>query len=136
LPTRNYLLRDGVEKTNQWDSVESIPFYAFEPKRAYEGLVPIYAQKEQEIRLILECPNNSAEPLFYALPSGGSQSENSCIVPLYEYYHDKTKRRIYSTKSSLQEQGWNRMEKPLCRVFKSPSTPPLLDSKAKPATRR
>jgi hypothetical protein len=128
----DYLLRDSVEKTNKWDSVESIPFYAVEPKRPGDGLVPIYAEKERTIKLTLERPNPSAEPLFYALPANETESNNSCIVPLYEYYHDKTERRIYSTKSAIEKEGWTRTEKPLFRVFKAPPAPPLLDSKAKP----
>jgi len=136
LPTRNYLLRDGVEKTNKWDSVESIPFYAVEPKRAHGDLVPIYADKGRAIRLTVERPDPSAEPLFYTLPSSGSESENSCIVPLYEYYHADTERRIYSTKPALQEKGWRRAENALCRVWKAPPGQLLLDSKAKPTAGR
>ena len=132
LPTRNYLLRDGVEKANKWDSVESILFYAVEPKRAHGDLVPIYADKGQAIRLTLERPNPSAEPLFYALPSSGPENENSCIVPLYEYRNAETERSIYSTKPA-EDKGWSRTENPLCRVWKSPPGPLLLDSKAKPS---
>ena len=130
---RDYLLRDGVEKAELWDSVESIPFYAVEPKRAHGDLVPIYADKGREIRLTAERPNPSAEPLFYALMSSEPESENSCIVPLYEYYHADTERRIYSTKPAIEEKGWRRTENPLCRVWKVPPGPLLLDSKAKPA---
>jgi len=128
----DYLLRDGVEKANKWDSIESIPFYAVEPKRAHNNLIPIYADKKREIRLTVKRPEPSAEPLFYALPSSGSEGENSCISALYEYYHADTQRRIYSTKPALQEKGWTRTNNPLCRVWKSPPDPPLLDSKAKP----
>lgn len=132
LPTRNYLLREGVEKTNKWDSVESIPFYAVEPKKAHDDLVPIYADKGRAIRLTLERPNPSAGPLFYALPSSGPESENSCIVPLYEYYHAETEQCLYSTNPARREKGWIRAGIPLCRVWKAPPAPPLLDSKAKP----
>jgi hypothetical protein len=128
----DYLLRAGVEKTNKWDSVESIPFYAVEPKRPHNDLVGIYADKGREIRLTAKRPNPSAEPLFYALPSSGPESENSCIMPLYEYRNAETERRIYSTKPALQEKGWTRAENALCRVWKAPPAPPLLDSKAKP----
>jgi hypothetical protein len=133
LPTRNYLLRDGVEKANKWNSVESIPFYAVEPKRAHGELIPIYADKGRETRLTPERPNSSDEPLFYALPSIGPVSENPCSVSLYEYRQDKTERRIYSTKPSLQDKGWRRTENPLCRVFKAPTGPLVLDRAAKPA---
>ena len=128
----DYLLRDGVEKTNKWDSVESIPFYAVEPKRAHGDLVPIYADNGPGIKLTVERPNQSAEPLFYALPASETDSKNTCIVPLYEYSHDDTERRIYSTESVIKEKDWIRTENSLCRVFKAPPAPPLLDSKAKP----
>ena len=133
LPTRNYLLRAGVEKMNKWDSIESIPFYAVEPKSAHGGLVPIYAEKAREIRLTTERPDPSAEPLFYALPSSGPESDNSCIAALYEYRNAKAERRIYSTKPALQEEGWIRAENALCRVWKAPPGPLLLDRNAKPA---
>ncbi|MHC4435769.1 MAG: hypothetical protein ACYS3S_00300 [Planctomycetota bacterium] len=129
LPTRNYLLRAGVEKANKWDSVESIPFYAFEPKRAHSNLIPIYAQSAG---LTAKRPDTSAEPLFYALPSSGPESENSCIAALYEYYNTKTKRRIYSTNPARQKKGWKRSENPLCRVWKAPPGPLLRDGEAKP----
>jgi hypothetical protein len=130
----DYLLRDGVENTNRWDSVESIPFYAIEPKKANNDLVPIYADKGRAIRLTLERPNPSAEPLFYALPSSGPESENSCIVPFYEYRNEETKRSIYSTQPALEEKGWRRMQNPICWVWKAPPGPLLLDRNAKPAT--
>ncbi len=125
----NYLLRDGVEKANKWDSVESIPFYAIEPKRAQGDLVPIYADN----KLTLERPNPLADPLFCALPSSEQNNGNSCIVPLYEYYQADTKQCIYSTKPALEKKGWRRSKNPLCRVWKAPPAPHLLDSKCKPA---
>ena len=129
----DYLLRYDVEKANKWDFVESIPFYAVEPKRAPGELVPIYADKGRETRLILEHPNPSAEPLFYSLPSSGSESKNPCIVALYEYRNDKTERRIYSTNPALEEKGWTRTQNALCKVWKAPPAPPLLDRDAKSA---
>jgi hypothetical protein len=130
----DYLLRDGVEKTNKWDSVESIPFYAVEPNRAGEGLIAVYAGGARRIKLSTEHPYPSVEPVFYALPAKGPKSENSCIVPLYEYYHTEDRRRIYSTKPDIKTKGWTRTEEPLCRVFKAPTVPLLLDRNAKPAT--
>ena len=129
----DYLLRDGVEKTNNWDSVDSIPFYAIEPKRAHGELIPIYTDKGRENRLTLERPNSSDEPLLFALPSSGPESKNPCSVSLYEYRQDKTERRIYSTKPFLQDKGWIRTENPLCRVWEAPQAPLLLEGKAKSA---
>jgi len=129
-----YLLRDGVQKANKWDSVESIPFYAFEPNRAGKDLIAVFANEGRQIRLTTERPNSSAGPLFYALPAIETESENTCIVPLYEYYHAEDRRRIYSIKPDIKTKGWTRTEEPLCRVFKAPPRPLLLDRHAKPAT--
>ena len=132
---QEYLLRDSVEKANKWDSVESIPFFAFEPGRAHGDIVPIYADKGQSLQLTKERPNQSAEPLFYALPSSKPESENPCIVALYEYRNSKTGRRIYSTKPTLEEKDWTREQNALCRVWKTLPVPILLDSKAKPVAK-
>jgi hypothetical protein len=130
---KNYLLADGVKTVGKWESVESVPFYAVEPQRASSDLVPIYAQKTGAgNKLTRERPNRSADALFYALPPAGSPKENLCVVPLYEYRHPDKEQYLYSTEPQLREEGWIRAENPLCRVWKSPPGPLLLDSKAMP----
>jgi len=138
LDRRDYLLLDGVEKQHKWDFVESIPFHAIEPDRAYEGLVGVYVHKipdknRQTPSLTVKSPNPNARPLFYALPPTDTGRENSSVAALYEYRHAETEQRLYSTQAQLDKKGWIRTEKPLCRVWKAPSYPLLLDSKAKPA---
>jgi hypothetical protein len=128
----DYLLRDGVEEADKWDSIESIAFYAVEPKRDHDDFIAIYADKGRSIKLTTERPNQSTGPLFYALSSNGQESENPCIVPLYEYYHAENRRRIYSTKPVMEEKGFTRAKEPICRVWKAPPAPPLLDGRAKP----
>ena len=135
---RNYLLRDGVEKTRKWDFVESIPFYAIEPARAYEGLVGAYVHKipgknRQTPSLTVKRPLPNAKPLFYALPPTDTGKENSSIVPLYEYRHADTEEHLYSIQARLDKKGWIRTEKPLCHVWKAPANILLLDGKARPA---
>jgi hypothetical protein len=134
---RDYLLRDGVEKASMWDFVESVPFYAVEPERALGDLVPLCAQKVparngRTVSLIAKRPGLAAEPLFYALPPGGPPNENPSVVSLYEYCHADTAQRLYSTKPQLHQKNWIRTDNPLCRVWKAPPAPLLLDSKAKP----
>jgi len=140
----HYMLRDGVENAGLWDNVESIPFYAFEPEQlvgwalahhhgtawAKAHPIAIYAQNAG---LTAERPNPSADPLFRALPPDTDAGDNSAIVLLYEYRHSKTERRLYSTDPARREKGWIRTGQPLCRVWKTPPGPPLIDSKAKPA---
>ena len=133
---RDYLLRNGVEKGRKWDSVKSIPFYAIEPARAYEGMVGVYVHKipgknRQTPSLTVKRPNPSAKPLFYALSTTDTGNENSSVVSLYEYRHKDTEQHLYSIQARLGKKGWIRTEKPLCRVWKAPSGPLLLDSKAK-----
>jgi hypothetical protein len=137
LPAPVYQVRDSVETAGKWASVESVPFYAIEPGRAGSDLIPVYAHKTiAGDKLTLERPDSPAKPLFCALPPGGSQNENPCIVPLYEYRHPEKEQYLYSTESQPPEKGWVRTENPLCRVWKSPPGPILLDNKAKPAPGR
>ncbi len=130
---KDYLLRDGVQTADKWDSVESVPFYAIEPDRAGSNFIPIYAQKTGDVnRLTAERPGGSVQPLFYALPPGDLSKENSWVVHLYEYRHADNEQYRYSTEPQLPEEGWVRAEVPLCRVWKSPPGPLLIDSNAKP----
>ena len=133
----DYLLREEVEKGDKWNFIESIPFYAVEPIRANKELIPVYyykvmGKKSGITSLTVKSPNQSAKPLFYALPSTDFSNDNSRIVPLYEYYHKDTEQHLYSTEAQLAEKGWTHTKKPLCRVWKAPDEI-LLDSKAKPA---
>ena len=131
-----YLLRDGVAKGEKWDSIESVAFYAFEPDRARDGLIPIYAAKAAESSsLVTEPPVPSERPLFYALPPAEPASANACIVPLYEYRRSDSGGRLYSTDAQLKKDGWTRGDKPLCRVWKTAPGPLLIDGAAKPPKR-
>jgi hypothetical protein len=133
----DYLMSEEVEKGDKWDFIESIPFYAVEPDRANKELIPVYSYKVMGKKsgitsLTVKSPNQSAKPLFYALPSTDLSNNNSRIVPLYEHYHKDTEQRLYSVKEQLGKKGWTRKEKPLCHVWKAPDEI-LLDSRAKPA---
>jgi hypothetical protein len=88
------------------------------------------------IRLAAQPPASPAEPSFYALPAGEQASENPCIAPLYEYSNTTSGEYLYSTQSQSGGPGWNRMEKPLCRVWKAPARTPLLDRAARPIVER
>jgi hypothetical protein len=135
-----YLLRDAVAKAGKWDSVESVAFHAVEPDRARDGLIPIYAagaagSNGRSVHLVTEPPATSEKPLFYALPSAESAPAHACIVPLYEYRHSDSGGRLYSTDAQLNKAGWTREDKPLCRVWKTPPGPLLIDGAAKPTER-
>jgi len=124
------LLRDGVESAGLLDNVESVPFYAIEPGRASDDLVGIYARSAG---LGAERPSESAKPLFYAQPASDPAGDNAAIVSLYEYRHTETDQCLYSTDPARRQKGWIRTGQPLCRVWKSPPGPLLLDSEARPA---
>jgi hypothetical protein len=131
----DYLMGDAIAQADKWESVESVAFYAIEPDRATDGLLAIYADKLPDggIPLTTESPAAGARPLFYARPSAAQTNTDACLVPLYEYRHADSGQRLYSTQSQLDEAGWSRLEKPLCRVYRTPPGPLLLDGQAKPA---
>ena len=132
-----YLLRAAVEKAGKWDSVEAIPFFAIEPEKANDKLIGVYAQTApaktgRTISLSLSPSDSSARPLFYALPPTHESDKNSSTVPLYEYRHTNTGRRLYSTSPQPQSKDWIREKDPLCCVWKTPPAPLLIDANAKP----
>jgi len=124
-----YLLRGGVETAGLWDNVDSVAFYAVEPERASNDLVGIYAHNAI---LSTERPDESSEPLFCALSTGGETSDNAAIASLYEYHHTEAGHRQYSTDPAQRQKGWIRTAQPRCRVWKAPPGPLLLDREAKP----
>jgi hypothetical protein len=137
----DYIMRSAVEEAGKWDAVEAVAFYAIEPDRAGDGTIPIYRLQasvgnSMRIRLAAQPTASPAEPLFYALPPGEQASENPCIAPLYEYSNTTSGEYLYSTQSQSGGPGWNRMEKPLCRVWKAPARTPLLDRAARPIVER
>ena len=122
--------------------VESIPFFAIEPDRVYEDLIPIFAEKSnpgaqgkgKDIvvlqRQVRGKPNS--KPLFYAV---APNQESSVTVMLYEYHNTSSGQRLYSTKADVQKKGWTCSAEPICRVWPNPVEPLMVDSKATPARR-
>ncbi len=145
LPVAVYQVRDGqgghrillghaVAEGNRWDDVQSVLFYAIEPGRGTDGTIPVYADTlpDGSTRLSLEPPETPAKPLFHALAGTGQTDENPAVVPLYMYRHSNSGRCYYSTDPQLPAEGWTREEAPLCRVWRAPPGPILLDRGAKP----
>ncbi|MBN1845872.1 MAG: hypothetical protein JW810_09330 [Sedimentisphaerales bacterium] len=140
-----YLPAGEVEKANRWDDIESVAFFAVEPQRAAANHIGIYAQMTAAVNgqtQALSCQRTApdAEPLFYALPAADTAADTTtntpeepdCIVPLYEYRHAATGRRLYRTEAQWQEAGWVRQKEPLCRVWLNVSKRQVLDHAAKP----
>jgi hypothetical protein len=69
--------------------------------------------------------------LFLALPASGSTPTGEHIVPLYEYRHAESGRRLYAletqNRAAPEQTGWTRSAEPLCRVWKTPAGPALFD---------
>ncbi|MCU0918094.1 MAG: hypothetical protein MUC88_26560, partial [Planctomycetes bacterium] len=118
-------------------SVASVGFYAVEPNRTADGLVGIHARRHPGggVRLATQ-PQSSARPLFLALPSTPEPSQNPALVPLYECRQKDADRYVYSTQPQPEETGWERAERPLCRVWKVPPGLLLWDGQARPARAR
>jgi hypothetical protein len=130
-------MRSAIEQAGKWDAVEAVAFYAIEPDRAADSMIPIYRLQasvgnSMRIRLAAQPTASPAEPSFYALPPGEQASENPCVAPLYEYSNATSGEYLYSTQSQPDRPGWDRTEKPLCRVWKAPAKTPLLDRAAGP----
>jgi hypothetical protein len=132
---RGYRLGSDVAESRLWDRVESVSFYAVESGRGGKDLIPVHAERQADgdMRLTTEPREASAKPLFLALPAAEPATKNESIVPLYEYRQDNSDRLRYSTQAQLDRAGWTRSEKPLCRVWKAPAGPMLLDGSASPA---
>ena len=136
----DYLLREGIDRQGQWNMIESIPFFAVPPNRAYQGLIPIFAEKTSAKQGGTVCLHagppepSSPKPLFYALPlaNDGLAEQSSVTVPLYEHVHTEPARRLYSTNSDLHQKGWTRTHEPICRVWPNPLKTVILDRAAKP----
>lgn len=107
---RNYMLRDSLEKSDAWDTVESIPFFAVEPDRVTDDLIAIYAKKisagnKQTIRLTTEHPDSTTTALFCALPPNAQKKAPDPFLPLYEYRHPETGQYRYSTDPDFRQKG-------------------------------
>ncbi len=109
-----------------------VAFLAVEPDRASSGLIPIYATSGSSVRLTTERPEESAAPLFFAMPPTETADANPCVVDLYEWRNTESEQVLYNTDPQLNRQGWKRADKPLCRVWKTPPGPLLIDPQAGP----
>jgi len=130
----DYMMRNEVERAGLWDRVESVLFFAMESNRGQRDLVAVYAQEGPIARLTRERPTASSAPSFFALPPAEATGENTCIVDLFEYRHTESGEYLYATDPQLSTPGWKRAGKPLCRVWRTPPGPLLLDGEAAPAS--
>jgi hypothetical protein len=89
----------------------SAPVYEYrEPKTGSTILTtenPEYLKKEEFIIA------------FYAIGSGSEQMK-ATTINLWEWIHPENKRRVYKVEGDIPEEGYVKMDKPLCRVWKYP----------------
>ncbi len=121
-----YALRDRVEAKHEWSQVRGIPFFAVPPDRPHAGLVPVPAAS-----LVPLGDQPPGPVLFYALPPMPAAGEtiSPAAVPLYAYRDPRTNAWVYSTNAALP-QFERQSAKPLCRVWRNPSSVLALDSDA------
>jgi len=99
------------------------PVAFFAPDRSSQGSVPVYEWNENNARVLkLDAPprardGKEASPLFYAL-SADTKSGPATATPLYEFVHNESGARAYSTEGAIP--GYRRTPKPLCLVWRSP----------------
>lgn len=135
-----YLMREGVEAAQAWDSVEQAAFFAVPPARSRPGLVPIFATTQNGVTTLqtgtTTGTNDERGSLFFALPATGNdpaptEDRSPAVLALYEYVRADG-QRIYSTQAGLPERGLKRAGEPLCRVWRNPMALLILDAKAEP----
>ncbi len=137
LPVAVYRTQNGAYRPGRAGArhMESPAFFAIEPDRAKEGLVGIYAEDGSNGRLTAERPANEAVPLFLAMPAGESAEKNDALVELYEYRRADSGQVRYEADPQWGREGWERPKEPLCRVWRTPPGPVLLDPQAQPGVK-
>jgi hypothetical protein len=94
-------------------------FFALDRPRT--GTVPVYAGGG----LTLAAPAPGAKPVFHALPPD-LRDPPATATPLYEFIHRDAKQRTYTTEKGWQGEGFSRSEKPICLVWRGPTSVVLL----------
>ncbi len=136
-----YMMSDMIGAMNYGSRIREIPFFALPPDRISEGTIPVFEVRHKgKGRLQVTPSDDMAQPLFYGLPDAAlteitqtvpihKQVSSPVIVPLYEY---KNQEGYYSYSVESNVEGLLRSEKPVCGVWKNPSSLLTLDFDAKP----
>lgn len=119
-----------------WDSDNSLPQYVtargvksksqarvafFAPDRAAAGTIPVYISNHDTQSLTLDRASSktNSEPMFYVLPADAKEKPASA-VPLYEFIHKVGKHRAYSPDRDWSRVGFERVDQPVCFVWRNP----------------
>lgn len=100
----------GLRKAPFVPREPGLPPAFFAKDRPGPGLVPVvWGGKALKIAAAPD-----AEALFYALPADAKATDDTAL--LYEYVHEGTGVRMYSTRPTIDQTGYRRGE-PVCRVW-------------------
>ncbi len=128
-----YALRTEVDSMAEWGKIHEIPFFAYAPDRCPEGCIPVYSVRVRgKIRLTVSKPGKREQkvlPAFCGVPEG---KPSPMVVPLYEF-RDRLGECHYTTE--IERSGWERSEKPVCQVWKNPTSVLMLDAGVKQVDR-
>jgi hypothetical protein len=102
-------LASGSENPDQ----KPVAFFALE--RAGTKTVAIVKNNSG---LQVRAQNDKSNPVFHVLPADGESPPTT--TPLYEYVHRETGKRRYIADAEWAAAGYERVPKPLCRVWKNP----------------
>jgi hypothetical protein len=94
---------------------QPIAFFALD--RPGDGTVSLYVAGG---RLVAGAAPQGQQPVFHALPVDVAQPATT-TVPLYEWLNAERGVYAYSADPSWTRPGFQRAEKPLCRVWRSPT---------------
>lgn len=154
--TTNWMMRDEVERTEAWQNVQSIPFFAVPPNRKRSDLVPVYAIPKFQTVVLQSTPPTgaNAEPIFLGMPlnpasiparvftrkppqnnpqgTDSPDANSSALVTLVEYRHNRSAARLYALEDQTVGNDWLRSSTPPCRVWRNPTSLLLLDHGVKP----
>jgi hypothetical protein len=101
------------------------PIGWFALDRASDQSIPVLAEMNTGTGVTLVVgpaatgSRESGQPLFHALPADMSDPP-ATAVPLYEFVHESTQQRRYTTQQRLDLAGYGRTPAPVCLVWPTP----------------
>ena len=127
LVKNKYLMRDEMIKSEQWEKLVSIPFYAIPPSYHHDHYIPVYMHPSKKGEILSVTPGKVSErPVFYAMSADSGYVAGKSIVPLYEY-RKSNGGIFYSTDAPPVGISATHSEKPVCLVWQNPSSILALD---------
>ncbi len=123
-----YALRETLDARHEWGQVRGVAFYAVPLGGHHAGLISIPGAS------FVGAPG---PPLFYALPPTLAVGEKASpvVVPLYQFRDPHTNALSYLTDPASASPLLERLsDKPICRVWRNPSSVLALDPAARPVT--